>query len=61
MPWKIPSFDLGFITVDELQEVLRRLNHHVSQHRVKEVLRQIDTNHDGKISYEEFAHLIQDT
>ena len=51
---------IGYITVKELREVLSRLNHHVSEHRISEVLREIDTDRDGKISYEEFVHMLQD-
>lgn len=51
---------IGYITVNELREVLRRLNHNVSERRISEVLREIDTDHDGKISYEEFAHMLQE-
>ncbi|CAF0966550.1 unnamed protein product [Adineta steineri] len=50
----------GYITVSELREVLRRLNHDVSERRISEVLYEIDTDHDGKISYEEFVHMLQD-
>jgi hypothetical protein len=52
---------LGYITVVELREVLSRLNYHVSERRLSDVLREIDTDHDGKISYEEFVCMIQDT
>ena len=50
----------GYITVDELREVLSRLNHNVSEKRIGEVLRGIDTDRDGKISYEEFVHMLQE-
>lgn len=50
---------IGFITVNELREVLSRLNHNVSERRISEVLREIDTDHDGKISYEEFVQMLQ--
>ncbi len=49
----------GYITIDELREVLSRLNHNVSEHRISEVLREIDIDQDGKISYEEFVHMLQ--
>jgi Ca2+-binding EF-hand superfamily protein len=51
---------IGYITVNELREVLSRLNHNVSERRISEVLREIDTDHDGKISYEEFVHMLQE-
>ncbi len=49
---------LGYITVNELRAVLSRLNHNVSEHRISEVLREIDIDCDGKISYEEFVHML---
>ncbi|CAF4541528.1 unnamed protein product [Rotaria sp. Silwood1] len=51
----------GYITASELHEVLRRLNRDVSERRINEVLREVDTDHDGKISYEEFVRIIQQT
>ena len=53
-------FLTGYITVNELREVLSRLNHNVSEQRISEVLCEIDTDHDGKISYEEFVHMLQE-
>jgi len=50
---------IGYITVSELQEVLSRINHNVTEHRISEVLCEIDTDHDGKISYEEFVNMLQ--
>jgi Ca2+-binding EF-hand superfamily protein len=50
---------IGYITVNELREVLSRLNHNVSEHRISEVLREIDIDRDGKISYEEFVNMLQ--
>ena len=50
---------LGYITTDELREVLRRMNQNITEQRMKEVLREIDTDQDGKISYSEFVHLLQ--
>lgn len=50
---------LGYITTDELREVLRRMNQNITEKRMKEVLREIDTDQDGKISYAEFVHLLQ--
>jgi len=51
---------IGYITINELREVLSRLNHNVSEHRLSEVLREIDTDCDGKISYKEFVHMLQE-
>ena len=58
--FSIFSFVLsGYITVNELREVLNRLNHNVSADRITDVLREIDTDQDGKISYEEFVQMLQ--
>ena len=50
---------LGYITVNELREVLGRLNHNVTEYRINEVLGEIDTDHDGKISFDEFARMLK--
>ncbi|CAF0860132.1 unnamed protein product [Adineta ricciae] len=49
----------GYITVNELREVLGRLNHNVTEYRINEVLGEIDTDHDGKISFDEFARMLK--
>ncbi|CAM4934006.1 unnamed protein product [Rotaria socialis] len=49
--------DSGYITRDELREVLHQMNQNVSEERIADALSQIDTDHDGKISFEEFSQL----
>ncbi|UJR31290.1 hypothetical protein I4U23_018788 [Adineta vaga] len=49
----------GYITINELREVLSRLNYNVSEQRLGEVLGEIDTDNDGKISYDEFVQMLQ--
>lgn len=51
---------LGYITIDELRSVLRRLHPGITEQRISDVLNKIDTNHDGKISYEEFVHMLEE-
>ncbi|CAF5215570.1 unnamed protein product [Rotaria magnacalcarata] len=51
----------GYITTSELHEVFRRLNRDISEHRISEVLSAVDMDNDGKISYEEFVHIVQQT
>lgn len=50
----------GFITKDELRDVLRQLNQNITDQRISEVLNAIDDNQDGKISYEEFVAMLQE-
>ncbi len=51
---------LGYITLNELRAVLSRLIPNIKEERVADVLNKIDINHDGKISYEEFVHMLED-
>lgn len=54
-------FISGYITAHELQEVLKRLNHPLSEQVVREVIRNIDLDQDGKISFEEFVRIVQES
>ena len=55
------KFDiLGYITINELHDVLTRLNPSIDKSRVSDVLNKIDIDHDGKISYEEFVQMLED-
>ncbi|CAF0764636.1 unnamed protein product [Rotaria sordida] len=51
----------GYVTADELHEILKRLNRDISKNQIREVINEVDMDHDGKISYEEFVHIIQQT
>ncbi|CAF1116629.1 unnamed protein product [Adineta steineri] len=51
--------DSGFITIDELGDVLRQLNQNTSEKHLKDMVNQIDGDNDGKISYDEFVHMLQ--
>jgi Ca2+-binding EF-hand superfamily protein len=53
-------FDLlGYITLNELREIFGRLNPNINDQRIADVLNKIDVDHDGKISYEEFVHMLE--
>ena len=45
----------GYITADELGLVMRNLGEKLSQDELKAMMREADTNGDGKIDYEEFV------
>ena len=48
--------DSGFITEDELVEVIRaRTGVELSHYQINEMLKESDANADGKINYEEFV------
>ncbi|CAF1055820.1 unnamed protein product [Rotaria sp. Silwood1] len=50
----------GYITIDELRQVLHQLNQNISEQRIVDALNQIDIDHDGKISFEEFVQLFHE-
>jgi len=50
---------LGYITLNELREIFGRLNPNINDQRIADVLNKIDVDHDGKISYEEFVHMLE--
>ncbi|CAF1147291.1 unnamed protein product [Adineta steineri] len=51
--------DSGFITIEELRDVLRQLNQNTTEKQLKDMVNQLDEDHDGKISYDEFVHMLQ--
>ncbi|CAF3318729.1 unnamed protein product [Rotaria socialis] len=54
------SFDSdgnGFLTIDELQNVMSRMGRHMTLSEIKAMVQSLDTNKDGKISFNEFAKL----
>ena len=50
----------GFITRDELRDVLKQLNHNISEKRITEVMKAVDENGDGKISFDEFVIMLKE-
>ncbi|MEV5830679.1 EF-hand domain-containing protein [Spirillospora sp. NPDC052242] len=62
-----PTFDLvdvdgdGYITIPELQNLMRALGLDADRTRAVELVVESDVNRDGKISLEEFAGLMERT
>lgn len=51
----------GYISTAELKNLMSRLGQGISETRAVEVVVAADANHDGKISLEEFAALMERT
>lgn len=54
-------FDLnnsGNITIEELAAMLAKLGITIERKYIQAMFRQLDTNHNGMIEFEEFANLI---
>ncbi|WP_433338607.1 EF-hand domain-containing protein [Spirillospora sp. CA-294931] len=49
----------GFISPEELKGLMRTLGEDVSDTRIVEIVVEADLNHDGKISLEEFAAMME--
>lgn len=47
----------GYISTKELRDVMLRMGRHLTRHDVEEMIKTIDGNGDGKISFEEFCKL----
>eukprot|EP01084_Bolivina_argentea_P258787 436440_1 len=45
----------GFIDINELQALLTGLNADISQNPIEELMKELDTNNDGKLSFKEFS------
>jgi calmodulin len=51
----------GVISAQELREVLAALGDQLSDEDVNEIIRDVDTDGDGQVNYEEFlAHMMSD-
>ncbi|KAI9493588.1 putative calmodulin [Zychaea mexicana] len=48
----------GFISLDELEEVMSKLGEQLSKQELKDMLEDADTNRDGLIDYKEFRKLM---
>ena len=48
----------GCISPDDLQKMMRSVGEYISLLEAQEMIRDADTNYDGKISYPEFVSII---
>ncbi|KAI9314589.1 calmodulin 2 [Dichotomocladium elegans] len=48
----------GFISIEELKEVMSRLGENLNDHELKEMMQEADINKDGLIDFKEFKKLI---
>jgi Ca2+-binding EF-hand superfamily protein len=46
----------GLLTADEIMNTMKSLGIEISSQDVKELVKEMDENNDGKISYEEFLN-----
>ncbi|KAI0978992.1 hypothetical protein GJ496_002969 [Pomphorhynchus laevis] len=49
----------GFITIDELKELMRTLRQEETEERLNAIVKSIDLNRDGRVSFEEFKILFK--
>lgn len=54
---KYDSDGNGFLTMDELQHVMSSMGRHMSRNEIKSMITSLDSNKDGKISFDEFIKL----
>ncbi|CAF3897988.1 unnamed protein product [Rotaria sp. Silwood2] len=47
----------GFLTMDELQCVMSKMGRHMTQNEIKVMVKSLDLDKDGKISFNEFIKL----
>ena len=47
----------GYITSQELKEVMKQLGENLTDGELKEMMREADSNGDGTIDYEEFVRV----
>ncbi|XP_054819385.1 calcium-dependent protein kinase 2-like [Prosopis cineraria] len=48
----------GYITIEELEQALKEFNMHDGRD-IKEIISEIDSDHDGRINYEEFVAMMR--
>lgn len=52
----------GVVSAEEIREVLTALGDRLSDEDVNEMIRDVDTDGDGQVNYEEFvAHMLSDS
>ena len=56
------KFDLdnsGYISIKELQQILARIGQNYSFDEISELVSKVDSNFDGRLSYNEFVKLMK--
>ena len=48
----------GFISTEELGTCLRSLGFHIEEKNLKELMEEFDRNNEGKVSFDEFYHVV---
>jgi len=49
----------GYVTVDELKEVMSKLDEHLTDHEVSAMMTEADIDGDGQVNYEEFVKMMR--
>ncbi len=52
---EIDTKGLGYISSDDLRQILNHLDEPLSEVEVEEIISEIDKNNDGEIDFEEFC------
>jgi calmodulin len=50
----------GFISTDELKQVIASIGIELSDEEIKEMFKEVDKSGDGRISFDEFASVLSD-
>lgn len=48
----------GFLSLDELQLAFQQMGEYLTPTEVQELIDEVDTDHDGRLSYEEFRWMM---
>ena len=48
----------GFVTPDELRHIMRNLGEHLDEEEIDDIIREVDSNGDGEIDFEEFCAIM---
>ena len=56
---KFDTDNSGYITVDELKQLLAKIGQHYSDREIAKMIATVDRNGDGKLSYQDFVRLMK--